>query len=197
MNVLGINFIYHDSSACVVRDGKLEVALEEERLTRKKHTNVFPELAIARCLEIAGLAAGEIDHIAISYQPGLDRFRKLTYGLGLGRRIMPIIQHDVLQARGRRNMLNAWLRATYGTGPTPEVHFVPHHLAHAVGSFFVSPYESAALLSIDGWGEWATTFKGVGRGTTFECFGQDYFPYVAGRGVRSGHRVLRVLGQLR
>ncbi|NLX49650.1 MAG: carbamoyltransferase [Methanospirillum sp.] len=180
MNILGINYIYHDSTACIVRDGELTVAIEEERLTRKKHTSEFPEQAIARCLEIAGLAPKEINHIAISYQPGLDRLRKFTYGLGLGRRIWPFFQTDVVRPRLRKNVLTRWLNATFGANEVPEVHFVPHHVAHVVGSFFVSPYDSAALLSVDGWGEWATTLKGVGRGTTYQILGQDYFPLSLG-----------------
>jgi carbamoyltransferase len=180
VNILGINYIYHDSSACVVRDGMLEAALEEERLTREKHTIAFPEQSIARCLEMADLKPREIDHVAVSYQPGLDRARKITYGLTIRRSIAPIIQVDVMKARTRRKMLDAWLRKTFPADRMPRVHFVPHHVAHAVGSFYISPYESAALLSVDGWGEWATTFKGVGRGSSYECFGQDYFPYSLG-----------------
>lgn len=180
MNILGINYVYHDSTACIVRDGELAVAIEEERLTRKKHDNSFPEMAIARCLEVADVSLEEIDHVAISYQPGLDRTKKFTYGLGLGRRIWPIISYDVLLARRKRNVLTRWLNATFGANGMPEVHFVPHHVAHVVGSFYVSPYESAALLSVDGWGEWATTLKGVGRGTGYQILDQDYFPLSLG-----------------
>ena len=180
MNILGLNFIYHDSTACIVKDGKLVVALEEERLTRQKHTGVFPEQAITRCLEIAGLAAEDIDHIAISFQPGLDRPKKIAYGLRLGHRIRTFSRYEVQHARSKQRSLSAWLKTTYPTGKKPKIHFVPHHLSHVVGSFFVSPYQSAALLSVDGWGEWATTFKGVGRGNTFQCFAQDYFPFSLG-----------------
>jgi carbamoyltransferase len=180
MNILGLNYIYHDSTACVVKDGKLVVALEEERLTRQKHTSVFPEQAITRCLEIAGLAAKDIDHIAISYQPELDRHKKIVYGLRLGRRIRRFIQYDILHSWLKQRTFIAWLNTTFATDKKPKIHFVPHHNSHVVGSFFVSPYESAALLSVDGWGEWATTFKGVGRGNTFQCLAQDYFPMSLG-----------------
>jgi carbamoyltransferase len=176
VNILGLNFVYHDSTACIIKDGKLVVALEEERLTRQKHTNVFPEQAITRCLEIAGLTPGDIDHIAISWQPGLDRSRKIVYGLRLGRKIRPFIKYDVLHSWRKQRSLQTWLNATYAKDKRPEIHFVPHHVSHVVGSFFVSPYTSAALLSLDGSGEWATTFKGEGRGTAFECLAQDYFP---------------------
>jgi carbamoyltransferase len=176
LNILGLNYVYHDSTACVVSDGRLEVAIEEERLTRQKHTHAFPVHAIERCLSIAGLSPGEIDHVVISYKPDLDRGRKIAYALKLGLKTGPFSRNEATRALfGNRN-LKEWLRATYPSGSRPQVHEIPHHLAHAVGSFLISPYESAALLSIDGWGEWATSFKGVGRGTSFKCLAQDYFP---------------------
>jgi carbamoyltransferase len=180
MNILGLNYFYHDSTACVVKDGKLVVALEEERLTRQKHTSVFPGQAITRCLEIAGLAAQDIDHIAISIQPGLDWPKKAAYGFRLGRKIRPFIEFEMLGAWRKQRTLRAWLNTTFATDKKPKIHFVPHHISHVVGSFFVSPYESAALLSVDGSGEWATTFKGVGRANTFQCLAQDYFPFSLG-----------------
>ena len=80
----------------------------------------------------------------------------------------------------KRKILDEWLNATFAAGNKPKIHFVPHHLSHVVGSFLVSPYEKAALLSVDGWGEWASTFKGTGRGNTFNRISQDYFPYSLG-----------------
>jgi len=180
MIILGLNIIYHDSTACIVKDGKLVVALEEERLNRQKHTDIFPTRAITRCLEDAGVKAEDIDHIAVSYQPGLDRTKKIVYGMGLGRNIWPFLQHDALNNWRKQRNLQAWLDETYPGSKRPEVHFIPHHICHVVGSFFVSPYESAALLSVDESGEWASTLKGAGRGSTFQCFGQDYFPLSLG-----------------
>ncbi|MDV2481063.1 carbamoyltransferase [Methanoculleus sp. Wushi-C6] len=180
MIILGINYIYHDSTACVVKDGKLIASLEEERLNREKHTYAFPKQAIARCLEIAGLTAEEIDHIAISFRPDLERPRKIAYALKLGWKTRAFSSKELGFALFATRAFRLWFDATFTKDRKPEVHFVPHHLSHAAGSFFVSPYESAALLSLDGWGEWATTFKGVGRGTTVECFAQDLFPYSLG-----------------
>jgi carbamoyltransferase len=173
MNILGINYTFHDSTACLVQDGRLTVALEEERLTRQKHTNAFPVHALTRCLDIAGLTPQQIDHVAVSIRPGLDWTKKLFYGLKRGVKLNPF---SLLKQRA----LRAWFDVTFTAGPRPKLHFVPHHLSHAVGSFMVSPYESAALLSVDASGEWATTFKGVGRANTYECFGQDYFPMSLG-----------------
>lgn len=180
VNILGLNYIYHDSTACLIEDGRLVVALEEERLTRQKHTRAFPEQAISRCLEIAGLTPAEIDHVAISYQPDLDRRKKIVYGLKLGRKVWPFIHYEVQHVLSEQRRLKDWVDATFASKGKPELHFIPHHTSHVVGSFFVSPYESAALLSVDGSGEWATSFKGVGRGSTFQCLAQDFFPMSLG-----------------
>ena len=181
MNILGLNYFYHDSTACIVKDGQLVVALEEERLTRQKHTCMFPQQAIARCLEIAGLKAENIDHIAISVQPKLDYYKKVAYAFKLGRKIKPFIGFEFFATRSKLKAFNVWLNTTYPNNKKkPKIHFVPHHISHVVGSFFVSPYESAALLGVDGSGEWATTFKGIGRANTFQCLAQDFFPMSLG-----------------
>ena len=170
MNILGLNYIYHDSTACVIKDGELVVALEEERLSREKHTSSFPKQAIKRCLEISEIEAKDIDHIAISFQPSLNT----------GRKLMSLAMGEIFYPWVKNRHFKAWLNETYANGTKPEIHFVPHHFSHAVGSFFVSPYETAALLSVDGSGEWATTLKGVGHGNTFQVLSQDYFPYSLG-----------------
>lgn len=174
MNILGINFSYHDSSVCLVQDAQLTVALEEERLTRQKHTRSFPSNAISRSLQVGGLAAHDIDHVAVSIKPGAYWERKVVYGLTHGRRTAPF-------ERGATSNLGRWFNSFFAGSQKPQLHYVQHHLAHAVGSFLISPYESAALLSVDHRGEWATTFKGVGRGNTYECFGQDYLPRSLGQ----------------
>jgi carbamoyltransferase len=180
MNILGINYAYHDSTVCVVQNGRLTVALEEERLTRQKHTTVFPLHAIKRCLEIAGLAPKDIDHVAVSIKPDLDWAKKAIYGLKLGGKLRPFFNVEVLSTLRKQKTLRAWFNATFASAPKPKLHYIPHHIAHVVGSFLVSPYESAALLSVDGSGEWATTFKGVGRANTYQRFGQDLFPLSLG-----------------
>ncbi len=181
MNILGLNYFYHDSTACIVKDGQLIVALEEERLTRQKHTCMFPQQAILRCLEVSGLKAKDIDHIAISVNPKLDYYKKAAYALKLGRKVKPFIGFEFFAAKSKLKTFNSWLNTTYPDNKKkPTIHFVPHHISHVVGSFFVSPYESAALLGVDGSGEWATTFKGIGKANTFQCLAQDYFPMSLG-----------------
>ena len=177
MNILGINYFYHDSTACIVSDGKLIVAIEEERLSRYKHTDEFPVRATKRCLKIAGLDADDIDAIAVSIKPTMHWGKKALYSLGCGRGIKPFLSHEVGTSRYRQDQFWGWYMNTWpAKAKQPEVHWVPHHMAHVGGSFYVSPYEEAALLSLDGSGEWATSFVGYGKGTKVECFNQSFFP---------------------
>ncbi len=181
MNILGLNYIFHDSTACIVRDGKLLVAIEEERLSRDKHTTEFPRLCIDKCLEVAGIDYDDIDHIAVSIRPAHMWKEKLLYGLQNLRHIRPLAKRELALAWGKQRRLNTFLDTHWPQGqPRPQVHYIEHHLSHAAGSFFVSPYEQAALLGIDGSGEWATTWLGEGRRNTVECFGQSLFPHSLG-----------------
>ena len=175
MNILGLNYYFHDSTACVVVDGRIVVAIEEERLTRQKHTREFPRKAIARCLAIAGLGSDEIDAVAVSIRPSKDWGAKLAYGLAHARHARPFIGHELSDGRRKQRRFWEWYRRTWPQDG-PAVHFVPHHTAHAHGSFLASPYESAAVLSLDGSGEWATSFLGEGRGNQVRCFSESFFP---------------------
>ena len=175
MNVLGINHFYHDSTACIVTDGRIAVAIEEERLTRDKHTTKFPRNAIARCLAEVGLGPGDIDAIAVSIKPFKDWPAKVGYGLARPRMLKGFAANEIGGGMLKQFHLRNWYRETWpGGGPT--IHFVPHHTAHAVGTFLVSPYESAAILSLDGAGEWATSFLGEGRGTKVTRLAESFFP---------------------
>ncbi len=176
MIILGVNYFYHDTSACIVKDGELLVALEEERFTRKKHTWQFPHTAIAQCLEGTGLEPGDVDHVAVSIDPGKDWHRKVAFGLTLGRRVVPFAKHELWRAWNRQREFKDWFRKTWPGARRPRLHRVGHHLAHIAGSFYVSPYERAALLSMDGSGEWSTTWLGETDGNTFSCFSESLFP---------------------
>lgn len=181
MIILGINYFFHDSSACLVKDGELLVALEEERFSRQKHTMAFPELAIARCLEVAGLDYQHIDHVAVSIDPNHNAGAKLLYGLKHLRRSAPFIRHEVVQSYFKQRNFKAWYQRHFAhLAKPPAVHNIQHHLCHAVGSYLVSPYEEAALLGMDGAGEWATTWLGQAKGTNYECFGESFFPHSLG-----------------
>ena len=176
MIILGINYFYHDTSACVVKDGELVVALEEERFTRKKHTWQFPEIAIARCLKAAGITPSDVDHVAVSIDAGKDWHRKIAFGLTLGTKVGPFVRHELVRAWNRQREFRAWFTSAWPGETRPTLHRVGHHLAHIAGTFFVSPYERAALLSMDGSGEWSTTWLGETDGKAFSCFSESLFP---------------------
>lgn len=180
MIILGINYFFHDSSACILVDGELVVALEEERFTRKKHTTDFPLTAIERCLEMAGLTYRDIDHIAASINPGKDWHKKVGYALKLGRGAWPFIRHELIRGARKQLELKSWYKTHWPTGAGPQIHQVNHHLAHIAGSFYVSPYDRAALLSMDGSGEWSTTWLGETDGTEFNCYSESEFPHSLG-----------------
>jgi len=181
MIILGINYFFHDSSACVVVDGKIVAMLEEERFTRRKHTNEFPLASINGCLKLVGARYADIDHIAVSIQPGKDWGAKLAYGLVHLPQCKPFFKHEVWDTLFKQRSLKAWYKACFdGAARKPPLHFVPHHAAHAVGSFLASPYEEAAILSLDGSGEWATSFMGVGRGLDVAGMQESFFPMSLG-----------------
>lgn len=179
MNILGLNYFFHDSTACLLVDGRMAAVIEEERLTRNKHTGAFPERAIQRCLEMYNLKPSDIDAVAVSIKPSKDWFTKTIYGLTHITNARPFLNHEVLRAYYKQRSLWDWYRKLWPSGG-PKVHFVPHHESHAAGSFLVSPYERAAILSLDGSGEWATSFLGQGEGTKVTCFQQSYFPMSLG-----------------
>jgi carbamoyltransferase len=179
--ILGINYAFHDSSACIVQDGRLVCALEEERFTRRKHTFEFPAQAIQHCLRIAGLEYSDLTHVAVSIKPSLHWPRKVLYGLGHPRGLSPFLKHEFLRPFWQQRGLAAWFRRCWpDESRRPALHFVPHHHCHAAGTFFVSPFDSAAIMSIDGSGEWSTSFVGHGQGTGVEAFGESYFPHSLG-----------------
>lgn len=177
MNILGVNYFYHDTSACVVRDGELVSAVEEERFTRAKHTWQFPHRAIRSVLSEAGLKPSDVTDVAVSIDPRKDWAKKVVFAPSLGRRVGPFVRHELYRAWTKQREFHKWLAEAFG-GPErpPRLHRVGHHLAHIAGSFLVSPYEEAALLSIDGAGEWSTTWLGDTDGRSFRCFSESFFP---------------------
>ncbi|MBT8223815.1 MAG: hypothetical protein KJN96_11675 [Eudoraea sp.] len=181
MIILGLNYYFHDSTACIVTDGKLVAAIEEERLNRDKHTRAFPEKAIDRCLKIAGIGYGDIDHIAVSIKPKHNFGKKLGFLFRNLRIIKPFFYYEIIHAYIMQRNFRRWFKYYFQSREkTPRVHFIQHHFCHAPGSFFVSPYKEAALLGIDGSGEWATTWLGHGKENQFQCIGETFFPYSLG-----------------
>nr|WP_299341977.1 carbamoyltransferase N-terminal domain-containing protein [Allomuricauda sp.] len=180
MVILGLNYYFHDSTACILKDGDLVVAIEEERLNRDKHTTQFPELAIERCLKIANLSIDDIDHIAVSIKPTTDWTKKASYVMKHPKSFMAFTGHHLVNAYAKQRRFWLWYKRFWKKTGGPEVHFIEHHLTHVAGTFFVSPYKKAALLGIDGSGEWATTWMGYGEGNRIEKFKEVYFPHSFG-----------------
>jgi carbamoyltransferase len=177
MNILGLNYIFHDSSACIVANGDLVVAIEEERLTGEKHTQQFPEHAIARCLEVAGLRPMDIDHIAISFNPRRHVTNKALYAVSLATAAGPFVSYEFFRIRARQKSFWNWYYSTWSdSARLPRTHFIDHHLSHVAGSYFVSPFNAATLLSIDGWGEWSTTWVGHASGLSVRSISESHFP---------------------
>jgi len=178
--ILGISAFYHDSAVALVVDGRIVAAAQEERFTRIKHDPGFPQRAIAFCLQEAGLAPGQLDYVAF-YDKPFTKFERLleTYlafaprGLRSFSLAMPIwLKEKLFMRREIRRRFNEPLRA-------PLV-FLDHHESHAASAFFPSPYEQAAILTIDGVGEWSTATYGVGEGRMIRLTHQLQFPHSLG-----------------
>ena len=185
MIVLGISAYYHDSAAALVRNGRVIAAAQEERFTRKKHDPGFPTCAVRYCLEEAGLTGQDINRIAFYEKPFLKFERLLeTYltfaprGFASFRRAMPIwISEKLFQ----KDMLRGCLAdIDAGLGDPTKLLFAEHHFSHAASAFFPSPFDEAAVLTMDGVGEWATTSSGVGRGTALTLNKEIHFPHSLG-----------------
>jgi carbamoyltransferase len=167
---LGISAFYHDSAAAIVRDGEIIAAAQEERFTRKRHDSAFPSRAIHYCLEEAGVDLNKVDQIAFYDKPFLKFERLLeTYlafsprGFRSFRMAIPLWLKEKLF---QKKLLADELSELSGTdGLTDRLLFTEHHLSHAASAFFPSPFERAAILTMDGVGEWATTSLAIGNGS--------------------------------
>jgi carbamoyltransferase len=178
--ILGISAFYHDSAAALVVDGQIIAAAQEERFTRKKHDPGFPAEAVQYCLREAGLSARDLDYV-VFYEKPLRKFERLleTYlafapeGLRSFAMAMPVWLKE-------KTRLRAVIRESLGADVTAPIVFTDHHESHAASAFFPSPYDEAAILTLDGVGEWSTTTMGVGRGNGIELRRQLQFPHSLG-----------------
>ena len=179
-HVLGISAYFHDSAAALVSDGRIVAAAQEERFSRRKADPGLPSSAIAYCLSEAGLQASDVGHV-VFYEKPLVKFDRLlcTYrdvapgGWASARHALP------LWARDRFDVAND-IRRVLGQGFTGEVCYADHHESHAASTFFPSPYKSAAILTMDAVGEWATSSIGVGRGSCVQLVREMRFPHSLG-----------------
>ncbi len=179
MLILGINAYHGDSSACIVRDGKLLAAAEEERFRRVKHWAGLPTEAIQFCLNEARAKLSDVDHVAMNRKPGVNNLRRLAFVLthrpdfGL---VMNRIR-NIRKAVGIEDTIRAAFPNQLLCAP---VHHIEHHLAHLASAFLVAPFDEAVCVSVDGFGDFASAAWGVGRGGEIKIDGRVYFPHSLG-----------------
>ncbi len=179
MNILGISCYYHDAAAALLRDGQLIAAAEEERFTRVKHDYNFPKSAIQFCLDAGGIPGNEVDYVAFFEKP----FRKFD------RILMTVLQTYPQSYKVFRESMITWMIDKLWVGatisselgiPKDRVLFCEHHLSHAASAFLCSPFDEAAILTVDGVGEWVTGTWGTGRGNQIDLRKQMVFPHSLG-----------------
>jgi carbamoyltransferase len=177
--ILGINAYHGDAAACLVRDGELLAAAEEERFRRIKHWAGFPSEAIRYCLSEAGVSLDQVDHLAVNQDSTANLWRKIGFTLATRPDLRLVI--DRIKNRKDRANLPAQLEATFtGEKFRGEVHRVEHHLAHLGSAFLLSPFAEAVVVSIDGFGDFASAAWGVGSGTDIKIDDKVYFPHSLG-----------------
>ena len=181
MYILGLNAFHGDSSACILKDGVVVVALEEERIRRIKHWAGFPIEAIKYCLNDAGITIKDIDYISISRDPSANVVKKIKHTLKNKVSFSSIF--DRYSNSKKVKSVKALLADEFGLSETDikaEIHNIEHHRSHLGSSFFASPFEKAALLSIDGFGDFTSTMTAIGNGNQIEILDAVNFPHSVG-----------------
>src|SRR2546425_1203127 len=177
--LLGLNAYHGDASACLVRDGKLVAAAEEERFRRIKHWAGFPSEAIRYCLDEGGIALRDVDHVAINQDSRSNVWRKLAYSLTHKPKLGLIAER--MKKRKKRMRISEELESAFPRQTfRGETYAIDHHRAHLGSAFLVSPFEDAAVASVDGFGDFASAAWGVGRGSDIRVDDSVYFPHSLG-----------------
>lgn len=177
--ILGINAFHADAAACLVRGGHVIAAAEEERFRRIKHWAGFPSAAIHWCLTDAGLRLSDLDHIAINTQPNAHRWRRIAYTLIQRPAAGLVLQR--LRNRQQRSNLDRQLAAAFPEQHLrAQLHFIEHHRAHLASAFYASPFQEAAVISVDGFGDFSSCAWGHGVNDTLSLDGQVFFPHSLG-----------------
>jgi len=179
-NVLGLSFYYHDSAAALVRDGRIVAAAAEERFCRRKHTNEFPRQAIEYCLEVGGFRSiNDLDAIVFYEKPAVKLQRVVESLVAVWPNAFPAFTRELPSfLAGKFNVYRAIEEAL--PGYSGDILFAEHHRSHAASAFFCSPFEEAAILTMDGVGEWATTTIGRGQGKSITLDREIRFPHSIG-----------------
>jgi carbamoyltransferase len=184
MNILGISAFYHDSAACLLKDGEIVAAAQEERFTRKKHDPAFPTHAVEYCLAAGNVTLSDLTYV-VFYDKPLLKFDRLleTYisfapkGLRSFLMAMPLWMKEKLFLK---KLLLERLMPLDSSGKVPAILFGEHHESHAASAFFASPYQKAAVLCLDGVGEWATSTAWMGDGNRLTPLWEIPFPHSIG-----------------
>ncbi|HEX8707101.1 MAG TPA: carbamoyltransferase N-terminal domain-containing protein, partial [Pyrinomonadaceae bacterium] len=201
MIVLGINAYHGDAAAAIIRDGQLLAAVEEERFNRHKHCAGFPVSAVRYCLAAAGVSAADLEHVGISRDPSAHLHKKILFAAGRaaksiagfersgsevgersGRGIIGAVTERLANATRVRDLKDDLAKALNVPKGSLRARFhnVEHHRAHLASSFFVSPFKRAALLSLDGFGDFISTMWGIGEDNSIEVLGQVEYPHSTG-----------------
>jgi len=209
MYTLGISSYAHESSCALLKDGHILYLLEEERFNRQKHTDAFPEQSIRKCLELEGITIKDIDHFTFYWQPGLELTGNLQHFIRYFPKSLNLLkgrsggQESFLKRLNMMRNVGYDIRRIFQLPKTPKVHFIEHHLAHAASAFYVSPFEDAAILTIDGRGEHESVLMGMGSGSSIQKIGSIKVPHSLGHlyaamtdylGFRPFHDEWKVMG---
>ena len=192
MIVLGFNCYGHDSAASIIKDGQLIFSVEEERLSRKKHDGRFPKQSIQACLDYAGISIQEVDHICFFWKPSISLLHVPVYFIKFFNKVPKLLREQknftVEENLGMINYLKqmralpARIREEFEGGKDArfKFHYFEHHVCHAASAFYPSGWDEAAILTIDGAGEWSTCLLAHGKGTTIKKLGEVKTPYSLG-----------------
>jgi carbamoyltransferase len=179
MYILGISCYYHDAAAALLKDGKLVAAAEEERFTRKKHDFEFPENAIKFCLDFTGLTSQELDYV-VFYEKPFHKFERILMStLQNFPRSWNVFRESMITWLGDKLWVKSHLKDKLNIEDN-RILFGEHHLSHAASAFYPSPFDEAAILTVDGVGEWTTATSGVGKGTEIKLENEIKFPHSLG-----------------
>lgn len=179
MDILGISCYFHDASAALIRDGNIVAAAEEERFTRKKHDYEFPQQAIDFCLRMGGIRGEDLDYVVFFEKPFVKFERLILSSMQTFPHSRRVFTEAMITWLGDKLWIRQLIQKRLNV-PPEKILFSEHHISHAASAFLCSPFEEAAILSVDGVGEWTTASIGVGKGTEIKLIKEIRFPHSIG-----------------
>ncbi|MFT7462187.1 MAG: carbamoyltransferase [Pseudohongiellaceae bacterium] len=179
MYILGLSFYYHDGSAALIKDGVVIAAGEEERFTRRKHDSSFPERAIQFCLDFEGITIEDVEYVVFYEKPFIKFERLLITAFQTFPKSLRVFRESMLAWMQKKLWVKSMMLDKLGI-PKSKMLFADHHMSHAAASFYTSPFDEAAVLTLDGAGEWTTATMGHGKGTRLNVIKEMRFPHSVG-----------------